>query len=202
MTDMKIRAATALDADDLARLHQKNIYWGFLSSFPHRLLSVLYREFTSSDQSVVYLAERGGRPVGFVSGALDLKKFYVSFLFKHAHAIAPLVMRRMVNYSTLRRAVETLRYPYRRGTRGMPREELVAIVVDDGERGRGCASSLFEALKLWFSSRGCAAFRTSVGDGNERSRKFFERMGCIQSGTLQIHSGERSINYLCDLQCR
>ena len=190
------RIATTEDAADLAMLHKKYIHWGFITSLGGSVLRWVYHSLAKYDEGVVIIAEEGGKKAGFVSGVLSLKGYYNFFLTRYFFRVIPCLMVRL---SSAEKMLEIFLYPKKENNSfDVPCEELLAIVVDEGFQGHGVASSLFHELKGWFSDRGVYRFKTTVGEGNARSIRFFKKMGCKEWGITEIHKSEMSRMFICE----
>lgn len=60
--------------------------------------------------------------------------------------------------------------------------EIVSMWVDASARGSGVAGQLVEAVKAWAVEDAGEALRLWVADGNERARRFYERLGFTPTG--------------------
>ena len=62
---------------------------------------------------------------------------------------------------------------------------LVAMWVDQAHRGTGAAAQLVEAVCAWAASDGGRVVSLWVADGNDRARRFYERLGFAPTGERQ-----------------
>jgi ribosomal protein S18 acetylase RimI-like enzyme len=62
---------------------------------------------------------------------------------------------------------------------------LVAMWVDPAHRGSAVAAQLVEAARAWAASDGGRTLILWVADGNERARRFYERLGFRGTGVRQ-----------------
>lgn len=56
--------------------------------------------------------------------------------------------------------------------------------VDSSARGRGIGKSLFEFVKKWAKSIGCADITLAVWEGNGNARAFYDKMGMTPRETI------------------
>ena len=62
---------------------------------------------------------------------------------------------------------------------------LVAMWVRPASRGTGAATALVEAVCAWAAGEGRRAVSLWVADGNDRARRFYERLGFTGTGERQ-----------------
>lgn len=192
---MIYRKAETRDIKNLAYLHKKNIHWGFLTSLGENVLRWVYHALVMYRGGVVIVAEDRGRIAGFVSGVENLKGYYAFFFKRYFFRIVPLLFTKLFS---IRKILETLLYPKKsQRNLALPSEELLSIVVDGEYQGQGIAKGLYEELRKWFKSRGVSEFKTTVGEDNLKSIKFFQKIGCREEGVEEIHKGERSKVFVC-----
>jgi GNAT superfamily N-acetyltransferase len=66
---------------------------------------------------------------------------------------------------------------------------LVGVYVDPRHRGDGTAQRLLDALLTKVRATGAAHLRLQVGEGNRRARAFYERMGFVATGDVEVYPG-------------
>ncbi|HEX6338232.1 MAG TPA: GNAT family N-acetyltransferase [Jiangellaceae bacterium] len=77
-----------------------------------------------------------------------------------------------------------------------PRDEMVALVamwVDPAARGSGVAALLVNAVSAWAAGQGAARVHLSVTDGNERARRFYEKLGFVLTGEQHPLPGNHTV---------
>jgi RimJ/RimL family protein N-acetyltransferase len=62
---------------------------------------------------------------------------------------------------------------------------LVSMWVAPSSRGTGAATALAEAVVAWAADDGARVVSLWVADGNERARRFYERLGFAGTGDRQ-----------------
>lgn len=62
-----------------------------------------------------------------------------------------------------------------------PCAEILALVVDEGARGRGIGALLVDAAEAWARSIGCVMIRVRSRDTRERAHRFYERAGFVRN---------------------
>jgi RimJ/RimL family protein N-acetyltransferase len=70
---------------------------------------------------------------------------------------------------------------------------LLAMWVDPKVRGGGAAGSLVRALITWANSLGAQRVELKVILGNDRARRFYERMGFQVTGRQEIRERDGRI---------
>ena len=79
---------------------------------------------------------------------------------------------------------------------GVPDPELLSLAVASEWRGQGVADRLYERLLAEFRASGVDAFRIIVGEALAPAHRFYQRMGAVAAGEVQVHDGERSAVYV------
>lgn len=70
-----------------------------------------------------------------------------------------------------------------------PPPTLVSVYVDARHRGDGTAERLLDAVTVQLREVGATSLRLQVGEGNERARRFYERMGFVATGDVEHYPG-------------
>ena len=79
---------------------------------------------------------------------------------------------------------------------GLPRQELLTIVVDPLYQGQKFAENLFESLCSYFKKINVANFKIIVGASLARAHAFYVKMGCTVIGKIEVHKGKGSLVYV------
>jgi glycosyltransferase involved in cell wall biosynthesis/ribosomal protein S18 acetylase RimI-like enzyme len=188
-SDWAARPAAPVDVPAIARLHVESISAGFLPRLGTRFLRQIYRALLEFPGSVVYVADDGVGPIGFVAGVTDTGEFYRFFARRHAARAALAAVPRLLRPSNLRRAWET--WHYEGGEIDVPAELLAMAVVGDA-RGRGIGTELGRRFLDELQARGVDQVKVVVGHTNRRAVGAYRRMGFEEVGTIEVHTGERS----------
>lgn len=69
------------------------------------------------------------------------------------------------------------------GSPGCP--QLVGMWVEPSRRGTGLAASLVQAVLDWAAAAGASEVSLWVAEGNDRARRFYQRMGFTPTGRRQ-----------------
>ena len=189
--DVTIREALATDSRAIARLHTEMIDTGFLSTLGPSFLDLLYRALITSARGTVIVAEGNGKVVGFVAGVDDTRSFYREFLRERLVAAGIRLLPALVRPGTWRRIWETLRY----GT--SPDDgvgaELLSMAVAPAVKRRGLGNRLVGALQDEAISKGLRAMKVVVGSSNHPAIGLYESCGFADPQTIEVHSGESSL---------
>ena len=185
-----IRRAVLRDAPFLAGLHTHAIATGFLPQLGPRFMTRLYRALIGWDPAVVLVADDSEGPVGFVAGVPDTGDFYRHFLARHGLGAGLAALPRLVRPSLLKRAWETLRY---QGGESGVRAELLSTAVAADRRGQGLGNRLGATFLDYLDQ---PRVKVVVGAANCGALAAYEKLGFVQSGSIEVHSGEPSVELL------
>lgn len=190
-----IRLSKPQDGLSIAKLHSEYINKGFLTSLGLEFLEILYRSIATSKNAFCLVYEHEGRIVGFVSASTDIRKFYKEFIGRNFFVSIFALLPRLVNIRNVRKVLETLTYPSKGDTIGLPEAEILSIVVEKKHQGGGISEALFNEMKNEFRKRNIRKFRVVVGANLIRARKFYEKTGGKLKGEVYVHEGEKSYVY-------
>ncbi len=182
--------------NQVAKLHKNLIKTGFLSQLGEKFLSVLYSSMVTSPNAFCIVAIENGRVIGFISGAISVRKFYKEFVSKNFFEILVLLIIKMIqNPIVLIRALETAMYSGGKHSLEMPEAELLSVAVDKNYHGKGVSKVLFEELVKEFRRRGVKKFKVVVGEPLIRAQKYYEKLGGRFIGEIEVHKGTKSKVY-------
>ena len=175
-----------------------NINRGFLATLGPAFIALMYQAIDEDERSVLIVAERGGRIVGFVAGAMGMGAIYRRML-RHWPQLFLALLPSAVRPRRLWRILEILRYSRCSGATQLPRAELLSIAVDPGYRDQKIAESLFRQLCAFFKAMEMSEFKIIVGAALAPAHKFYLRMGATPTSEVQVHQGTSSTVYVCTL---
>lgn len=188
-----VRAASRSDLPTVARLHSEGIGGGFLSRLGQGFLEELYAVMVAEPDSIVLVAEDGfGRVVGFIAGTRSTSGLYRAFLLSwHSVRAVSRSWRAMARVSVWREAFETLRY----GGDGQAPDggELLAMAVDESERGRGVGRELGQRLIDGFRANGVVRAIVVVGADNLPAQRLYGSLGFGDPRHFEVHAGRPSV---------
>jgi ribosomal protein S18 acetylase RimI-like enzyme len=187
--DIDVEDATHQDAKTLARLHQRMIAKGFLSSLGPRFLTILYRALIADPDAFVLVVRGETDPVAFIAGVADTGLFYKRFLRKHAIAAVWAMLPSLLRPSVWGRVLESLRY----GNSGSPvRAELLSMAVAPVMRRRGLGRELIRALLTRSSGKGVTTMKVVVGAENEAAIALYRGCGFDEGHQTSVHGDDPS----------
>ncbi len=127
-----------------------------------------------------------------------MKPIYRQLLLKPLHLFVALVPS-LFRPRRIKRIYEILRYSGRAQhgpSAALPAFELLSIVVAPAARGTGCADRLYQRLVEYCAQQSLAGFKIVVGDALAPAHRFYQRMGAIPAGRIEVHAGEGSVVYV------
>jgi GNAT superfamily N-acetyltransferase len=177
-------------------MHRDGVSEGFLSTLGEPALRLLYRHVATSRYCKVFVAlAPGGETIGYIAGCLDTSALYREFVLRRWPSAARVLLPRLLSPARVRRAVETLRYPSA-APAGLPRAEVINVVVQPAWRGRGVAEQLLSRLLDWFGEQGETEVKAVSGDQLTRAHRFYEKSGARLEGRTSVHRGVGSRVYV------
>ena len=189
---MKITTATTKEqCIQAAQLHRQYIASGFLSSLGDRTLGVIYRFIATDSQSVLIIALQDEQVVGFVSGTIDVDKFYKRFMAKNI-LFGFNILPKIFSPKRMKRLIETLLYPSKNKEQNLPPAELLSIVVDREFQGQGISQQLYQKLVEFFQAKEVSEFKIIVGAELLPAIHFYRKMGAGKLSEIEVHKGSKS----------
>jgi glycosyltransferase involved in cell wall biosynthesis/ribosomal protein S18 acetylase RimI-like enzyme len=184
-----VEGAMPGDISAVARLHERMITTGFLSSLGARFLRVLYNAILKDPASALYVVRDSETVMGFISGTTDTGAFYRRFAFRHLLPAAWALMPVLLRASVWKRIYESFRY----GGGGSPvPAELLSMAVAPAARRRGLGRCLVETLLEWVERGGLASVKVVVGADNETAVAFYRDCGFGDAVEINVHGTEKS----------
>ncbi len=184
----------------LAKLHASEIHGGFLTSLGLPVLERLYRAIHGSPHAFVLIAEREGKPVGFLCASTNTKRVYRRIVLTSWPSLLPVLVGKIARWSTVRRIWETLRYPSKAPAPDLPDAEILNFCVDGKQQGRGIGRALFAAMQEEYRRRGVRKIRIVTGAGQHSAIRFYDKMGADPVGRLEVHANVESKMYVFTIQ--
>ncbi len=188
-SEPRVRRARTADAEAMARLHADSMPTAFLPTLGRGFLVRLYRGLIQDRHAIAMVADDGSRVVGVATAVPSVGAFYRRFAFRRG-VVAALAAAPKLRPTTVRRAIETARYPST--ANDLPDAELLSIAVDDSSRSDGVGSALVSAIAERLALAGVRDFKAVVGTDNAGANRFYERNGFVLAGSTAVHEGERS----------
>jgi ribosomal protein S18 acetylase RimI-like enzyme len=188
-SEVTYRSAEPDDAPTLARLHRDSITSGFLPTLGHRFLTRLYTALIDWPDSEIVVASTPHGPIGFVAGVVDTAAFNRYFAKRHGVRAGLAAGYRLLRPSTVRSALETLRYD---GGDVDVDAELLSMAVAADARGAGLGSELGNRFLERMSARGVGEIRVVVGADNTTATGLYRKLGFVDAATIEVHAGTQS----------
>lgn len=197
--DVKSYKLISSDYRAVAKLHCDHINQGFLATLGLPFLTLLYEAIDKDTESVL-LVERVDRVVvGFVTGNCGLGRVYKQLLLQPLRLIYSLKSC-FLSPAKMYKIIEVLAISKDdNDSINLPKQELLAIVVNPAYQGGGYAENLFKALCSYFRAEGARGFRIVVGSHLARAHSSYLKMGCVPVKEIQVHKGADSVVYLKEL---
>jgi ribosomal protein S18 acetylase RimI-like enzyme len=170
---------------DIARLHERELKAGLLAKLGPVFLSDFYRYVAADRDSVVLAAVDGKHAIGFVSGTVDIGRFYHRFLlhrgFRLAWHLVPYLLRR----GSLSR-IGSFRTYLSRGRSELPSSELTSLAVDSSIQRSGVGKALFRAFREDLCNRGIPLFKVSAATTQAAALLFYPALGARQVAVTRL----------------
>jgi GNAT superfamily N-acetyltransferase len=184
----------------LARLHATEIQGGFLTSLGLPVLERLYRAISRSPHAFLLVADDGGGIMAFLCASTNTSRVYRHVLLTAWPTLLPVLARKLLRWSTVRRCWETLRYPGEASGPDLPGAEILNFCVEGSRQGQGIGRALFTAMQEEYRRRGIRRIRIVTGAGQESAIRFYDKMGAKLVGRLQVHANVESRMYVFTIQ--
>lgn len=180
----------------VARLHVRCLDRSFLATLGEGFLAQMYAAIDATPGALLLTEERDGEVVGFITGGTGMGAIYRRMMRRPVR-LGLALLPALVRPAKLRRIVEILRYS---GDGGLPADvpepELLSLAVAPEWRGKSIADSLYARLAEAFQAQGVDAFRIIVGAALAPAHSFYQRMGAVPAGEMEMHAGESSTVYV------
>jgi len=198
-SDIDIRPMQPADAPRVARLHEQEIDFGFISTLGRRFLTSLYAAMLESGWVVIFVAEGRGRVIGFCAVTRDIGKLYKTMLQKKWWKFCLLLLPRAFSLKVIKHCYETLRYPNREEAPGLPEAELLSIAVDREWAGRGIGKLVASEAIGQIARLGVSRLRVAVLEATVAANRFYPSMGFEFHSQIMNH-GRRLNIYTLDMK--
>lgn len=176
----------------LARLHAEEISEGFLTSLGTGMLVRLYRAIGRSPHAFIITAGNEGHIDGFLCASVDTRRVYRDVLVHGWARLLPVLACRLLTWRTVRRCLETLRYPSRVQAPDLPAAEILNFCVRHDLQRSGIGRRLFSAMEAEFIRRGIRQIRIVTGANQQSAIRFYEKLGAEPVGTIEVHARTES----------
>jgi glycosyltransferase involved in cell wall biosynthesis/ribosomal protein S18 acetylase RimI-like enzyme len=197
LRDVVIRTARRADVREMAALHASVMTKAFLPTLGEPFLRQLFRALVDDPTTPTFVADRGGRVIGYTSGAVSMRAFRRRFVLRRGLPAALSAAPKLLRPGVLRRAYELFTYPEQ--TEGLPDAEHTLIGIRPKTApGLGTALTI-EALDA-LEDLGVQEIKCYVAADNLTMRRVVKRVGFEPRGEITLHDGVPS--YVCVYRCR
>jgi len=192
---MIFRLAEINDCQYIAKIHYQEIKQGFLNQLGEKFLCLFYKAMIKSPNAFLIVAENNKHIIGFVSGCINLKKFYKEFVKRYWHKIFLIALNKI---RFVKNILEITRYS-KKEKNDLPQAELLSIAVDVQFQSQGIAKQLFEKFVLEMKKRNINKFKVIVGSDLSKAIKFYEKNGFQFYSKGFVHKNTPSLIYTYNL---
>ena len=185
----------------VAELHETELQAGLLAKLGGAFLGVFYQYVARDPGCVLLIALEGDKVIGFVSGTLDIGKFYRRFILRRGFKLAAYLVPYLLSHGSLSSIVSIRRYLTSRDTTHLPVSELTSLAVDPGTQRKGVGKALFVALREHFRSQGIQAFQVTAAKTQLAALRFYPALEAQLVAKTQLGNLEASI-FVCPTVAR
>lgn len=184
--------------EDIARIHRSELIQGALQLLGLPFLSRLYLEITDIPETGAWVAVDKDKVVGFITGALNIKKSFRILILRSGIILLVLSLREILKPVVLKKIIDILKYPLT--TKGsefyitissqqINKPELLSIAVDKLFHGQGIGKRLvheFEANLISWGFHG--KYFVSTDSANFGSNAFYKRLDFTPCGLEKVNN--------------
>ncbi len=193
-----VRPMTRADGRDAARLHVGEIATGFLSSLGVGVIARIYGVLPKAPHGFGFVAEQGGRVLGFIACTTNLGQLYREILGRRGLAIALSLAPRITSGRVIRNIFQTLFYPQKKERHRFAPAEILSVAASSASQSRGLGSQLMGAALAEFRRRGCPQVAVLVGPELAKANRFYLKNGFRLVGCIKHHALMENV-YVIDL---
>lgn len=195
---------TEADYLQIAKLHQLALPYGFLATVPVGLLALIYRGLDSSPGSFIIAATKSeGKIVGFISGSLSLRQALKTITLSRPTTLVSRMLPILASPRKLGKLAELFFYslsPKRVAGEldsdvAVPDFELLSLAVSTDCQGQGIGNLLYAEFIEELKRREIHAFKIIVGQELSNAHIFYNKMGAVCVGQIELHKGDFSCLY-------
>ena len=191
---MIIRLAKLNNAKQIAKIHQDEIKYGFLSQLGLHFLTKFYTGLIESSGAFVVIAENNDCPVAFISGCIDTAKFSNKFYKKKLLSMFFILLPKMIKPGVLKKIVETFLHSKKKDA--LPKAELLSIAVQSEYQNQGMGKKLFQRFLSEMKERQIKQFKVLVGTNLKQAINFYQNLGFQEYSSASIHKDKPSKIFL------
>jgi len=198
-----VEKAKISDAFQIAELHCKTIFDGFLPRLGADFLSSLYVFLIRKETVVVCRQE--GRIIGFASVANKTRRLLWRFVLNSPKSMLKLLMLTVKRPALIVPVLETVHITF--GTwlnaprrefkkQDLPESELLSMAVIPEQQNNGVGSTILSSLETCLKETGITEYRVIVGEKLAEANGFYAKNGFGFATQISIHGQNRSNVYV------
>jgi ribosomal protein S18 acetylase RimI-like enzyme len=173
---------------DIANLHYRGIPTGFLSSLGPKFLTALYYAIARSESAFGFVVRENERTLGFIAFTDNLNRLYQVVIKQNFFRFSLLLVCKMLDWSRIKKVLQTLLYPGKTRKLDLPTAELLAIVIDESARGRGLATQLLQVGLDECQNRNIDKVKVLVAADNQPANQLYHKFGFQLVGNILSHN--------------
>lgn len=192
---MIVRLANKKDCVQVAEIHFQEIKHGFLNQLGKKFLTYFYVAMTDSSSAFLVVAEENNSIIGFISGCINLKKFYKDFVKKYTFKTFLIFLKKIFSFSIFKKVVEIIKYSQKE-EKDLPQSELLSVAVVNDYQGQGTAQKLLERFVSEMKIKNINKFKVIVGEDLIQANKFYLKNGFKFHSKDAVHKDTPSNIYI------
>lgn len=198
--DFEIRPARVADVPVLAALF-KEMDYSRLHDLGPAFAGLLFRHIVQSRQALCLVAASDGNVHGYISYALDGRKFTRGFLLRYGWLAALAIAGRMLHPRNFRTVLHCLKFFWSDNPFGDQKVSGLTFAVQRNMNRRGIGRALWQAGNRELRKHGVEWFVfTTAGDPKAPANAFYEKLGCEFLGMSSFYEDSVASLYRCDLR--
>ena len=179
-----IRKLCREDISKVCELHLNGFENSFFCLLGMDFLRELYVGIYASEDALSYVFEDDDRVLGFVSGAVNPDRFFKKLVIRRFIQFSLIVVKKaLLNPKIVVYSLQTLSYP---GKVQVPADcEVLAIAVDEKNRGKGIGSRLLSQLLKDFKGK---TVKVVVDEDNKAGNNLYVANGFEKKKTFGMYA--------------
>jgi|LakMenE18May11ns_1017448.scaffolds.fasta_scaffold9836113_2 hypothetical protein len=175
---------------DCAKIHIKEIKYGFLTSLGKSFLFILYKFIYKSKNSFLIIAKKNYTTVGFIAGCYDMKKFYFEFFVKKFYIMFFIIK----NLLTVKKVINIKNFST--SDNNYSKSLILNFCVLKKYQNVGIGKKLFKQSNKFFIKKNIKLIKIITGKNQLNAQKFYLSIGAIKKSVYNIHLNNSSIFFL------
>jgi len=180
----------------IAEIHIAEIPAGFLSGLGEKFLTRLYQELARATGSFLLIAFDDKRVAGFLCAGVDTKSIVKTVLKRSAFSLFPTLLLKLLSFKTVKKVIETLKYPSQKISLDLPASEILNFCVSSAYQRKGMGRKLFVEMVEEFKRRSVYEIKIVTGENQQRAQSFYESLDAVKVAEIEVHKGVKSMVYV------